>query len=272
MEVAPYYNPLFPKRDGYNIETLDVHDTDSLRKTAEGDPYIDDPGQIENVNHVGSAVDLVDVVDGPFDYIASSHNFEHLPNPIRFLQGVTSVLKPGGQLVMTLPDFPRTFDAFRSPTLISDWLEAFEQSRERPTDKQVFEFHSYACRPSRGNLARPLHAELMNDITEQWRNWHGTGYRDVHCSTFCPASFELLILEGQALGLINLTLETVTPANEIEFYVRLRNIPPQIGDVASRRQKSMHRVQQEVRQNWPIEDRIVDRLRQMKAGIKKRVA
>jgi hypothetical protein len=40
IEIAPYHNPLVPRRLGYNSLSLDVFDTAELRRRAEGDPNI----------------------------------------------------------------------------------------------------------------------------------------------------------------------------------------------------------------------------------------
>ena len=76
----------------------------------------------------------------------SSHNFEHSPNPIRFLQGCGKVLKPGGVLSMALPDKRACFDYFRPHTTLGQWLEAFFAERERPTPAQVFDQDSLHSR------------------------------------------------------------------------------------------------------------------------------
>ena len=53
---------------------------------------------IEEVDLVGSCTHIGKLVRargeaGKFDYIVSSRNFEHLPNPIRFLQGCAAARK-----------------------------------------------------------------------------------------------------------------------------------------------------------------------------------
>ena len=82
---------------------------------------------------------LVDVVaDGmalPFqagslDYIASSHLFEHLPNPILTLCNWYQLLKPGGIIYLVVPDRRFTFDRFRARTPLSHLLEDFAAFRQ----------------------------------------------------------------------------------------------------------------------------------------------
>jgi len=102
IEIAPRFNPLTPKREGYRCLTLDIFDSDTLRDRARRDPQISDDliPRIEPVDLVGNTADLADLVPsqclGTFDYVVSSHSFEHLPNPVAFLCACEKVLKPDG--------------------------------------------------------------------------------------------------------------------------------------------------------------------------------
>src|SRR5271156_5510936 len=100
IEIGPWFRPLAPKREGYNSLSFDVFDMEALRKKAEQDPATPNGSVslIEEVDILGSATDLEDAVAargtlGTFDYIISSHNFEHLSNPIKFLMGCQKALK-----------------------------------------------------------------------------------------------------------------------------------------------------------------------------------
>src|SRR5438876_856717 len=111
IEIAPYHDGLVPRRLGYQCLILDVFDTERLKQNAANDPYIDDDGRahIENVDLVGSASEIAALVEahgslGTHDYVVSSHNLEHLPDPISFLKGCEQVLRSGGILSMVVPD------------------------------------------------------------------------------------------------------------------------------------------------------------------------
>src|SRR3954469_3901878 len=110
IEIGPWFNPIAPKREGYQCLALDVFDSQTLRQRAAVDPNISHEAaeMIEEVDLVGSSTHVGELVRargeaGSFDYIVSSHNFEHLPNPIRFLQGCADAVKPGGVLSMAIP-------------------------------------------------------------------------------------------------------------------------------------------------------------------------
>lgn len=63
-----------------------------------------------------------------FDWIVSSHNFEHLPDPIRFLRDCEGLLKPGSFVGMIIPDKRQCFGRFRPTTNIADLVRAHHNS------------------------------------------------------------------------------------------------------------------------------------------------
>ena len=52
IEIGPWFAPLAPKREGYNCLSFDVFDTETLKKSAEDDPLLDNSGvsSIETVD------------------------------------------------------------------------------------------------------------------------------------------------------------------------------------------------------------------------------
>jgi SAM-dependent methyltransferase len=239
LEIAPWLAPIASKRDGYNIKTLDIFDRQTLLERAAADPTEKrGPERLEDVDYVGSATDIAKLVPetlhGQFDYIVSSHNFEHLPDPIRFLQGCERVLKAGGVLSMVVPDRRACFDCFRPFTEIADWIEAYEEERKQPTRYQAFSCASmFAVQRDRHgkeglvNLSVPINRlHCKGDLLEQWETLRAKTadqeYLDTHCTVMTPASLELLLVESRALGLIGLEVDEVTKTKGIEFLVRLR--------------------------------------------------
>ena len=60
VEVAPWFSPIAPKRQGYNCLVLDVFDTPTLVAKANAEPSIPDESvpDIESVDFVGNAIDI----------------------------------------------------------------------------------------------------------------------------------------------------------------------------------------------------------------------
>lgn len=245
IEIGPYFTPLTPKREGYNCLTMDVFDSAALRELAAKDLTFtaEQRSAIEDVDLVGSSTHIDEVVSryaelGSFDYIVSSHNFEHLPNPIRFLQGCAKVLKPGGIISLAMPDRRACYDYFRPVTRLSDWLEAWLEDRSQPTLAQVFDntwvrssydhhgvpFGSFfrGAPPNAVTAATSLEKDF-----EQWvklRKAARRDYQDVHCSVFTPSSFELLIRDAAYLGLISFEIVEISESPGVDFFAHLRAV------------------------------------------------
>jgi SAM-dependent methyltransferase len=245
LEIGPYHSPIAPKALGYRTTTLDLVDADALRSRAMADPSIDDLGvdAIEEVDLVGSACDLADLVtkrfgpDKRFDWILASHTIEHMPDPIRFLEECAKMLAPGGVLRMAVPDKRGCFDHFRPASDIAEWVQAYRERRTRPTVYQVFREECYRTEVTArdgGPIAWRLgeiparDARIAERSLDLYRAWFGPGgtepatYIDTHCWAFTPESFELLVRDTIAFGLVPMGVARISRTHGHEFFVDLR--------------------------------------------------
>ncbi len=251
LEIAPFHSPLAPKRDGWNCLSLDIYDEVRLRAMAAAseDPVVrDNLANIEKVDIVAPAGELRDAVArlgrlGQFDYICSSHNFEHLPNPIRFLRDCGEVLKPGGYLSMAIPDKRKTFDYARPLTGLKDFLESWLTDRKQPSAFQLFETESALMRVD--GEVRELTGDPVAAYEKLLARMNGCDYVDAHVSVFTRESFMLLLAELLILQLIPLR-PVLAQAEGIEFFVHLRNDGyAQIASLRPRLLKARSRMLQE---------------------------
>jgi SAM-dependent methyltransferase len=269
LEIGPWFAPLAPKREGYNCLSLDVFDTETLRKKAEQDPNIPQSSipLIEEVDIIGSATDLEDAIAardaaGTFDYIISSHNFEHLPNPIRFLRGCERALKPGGYLSMAVPDKRACFDYFRPISTLGALIEAYLEERDRPTliqlfdhitlhsryrfDEQEAESFSIELDPRKIVLVKTLR-DAYHSLLNAFKSSNDS-YHDAHCWVFTPSSFHATVLDLGFLGLSHFSVEEISESHGNEFYVHLRNLGPATlreSEFFDARQKLLHEAMDE---------------------------
>lgn len=230
LEIGPYFNPIAPRRDGYRVTTIDVFDADELRTRAAADPNLGPTRvpAIEDVDLVGSACDLADLTVAKYgagrkyDWILSSHNFEHLPDPIRFLRQCAAVLGGQGTLRMAVPDKRFCFDHFRPISDVSEWLEAFHGRRTKPTIYQAFREEAHRSTLGEDGRWTPVWKTL-----DFYRAWFGPdghvpeGYIDTHCWAFTPESFELLLHDVRAFGLVPLRIARISEPQGLEFFVDL---------------------------------------------------
>lgn len=67
---------------------------------------------------IRDAVDLTGIPNHSYDFVLSSHCLEHVANPLRALREWRRVTRPGGHLVLLMPDPVRSFDHRRPVTSI----------------------------------------------------------------------------------------------------------------------------------------------------------
>lgn len=113
---------------GLDIINVDIYQTD-LDETS--------PFHIEQLRLCGS-VASVDVVapgdklpfsSGSYDFVVSSHAFEHFPDPISALLEWDRVIKVGGVIFMIVPHKDRTFEKDRERTTLEHVIEDFLEKR-----------------------------------------------------------------------------------------------------------------------------------------------
>ncbi|QTD45762.1 class I SAM-dependent methyltransferase [Ottowia testudinis] len=235
IEIAPYHNPLAPKAKGYNCLTLDVFDFDRLKENAKNDPNVKDKiDLIEPVDIVTSATELDIAIErrgelGTFDYIISSHNFEHLPNPIRFLLACGRTLKPGGILSMAIPNKRFTFDYARSLSRFIDVFRAFHENHIKPDLWTLFDFNASFAENVPTTPQHPGTPKYANQVTDAFSDLKKRlasdapqDYMDAHVWVFTPESFTSIMLDCMILGLIPLSLVQIEEAG-FEFYAHFKN-------------------------------------------------
>jgi SAM-dependent methyltransferase len=94
----------------------------SLRDGAE---FRFDPRRPPGTQWLREAVELNGIADEAYDFVLSSHCLEHVANPLRALREWHRITRPGGHLLLVLPDPDRTFDHRRPRTTLAHLRDDF---------------------------------------------------------------------------------------------------------------------------------------------------
>ena len=99
------------------------------------------------------------LADASRDAVVASHVIEHVANPVAALVEFHRVLRPGGRLVLIVPDREHTFDWVREPTPFAHVREEYRAGTIEVSAEHITEF----CRSI--YMQRPVHPP-------QVRAWH----------------------------------------------------------------------------------------------------
>jgi SAM-dependent methyltransferase len=232
LEVGPLTSPILSK-DEANVFYADHMSQQGLR-----DKYKDAPLNVNDIVPVDYVVadNLENAVGGKkFDYVIACHVIEHIPDTVRWLQDIASVLKPNGVLALAIPDKRYTFDIERQPSTPGDIVGAYLEQYTRPPSSAVYDFavegrvikaEAVWEEPLRDWSKRPRIYSLDGAYAMCMKNMSPGEYVDCHCHVFTPSSFIKILRELIKLNLFDFAVESFHDTNDqnIEFYVSLRKI------------------------------------------------
>lgn len=234
LEIGPSHAPLFPKREGFNVETLDYTDAEGLR-TKYKDAGVD-LNAIEEIDYVSDGALIHEVIPHRhrYDFIFSSHVIEHTTDFVGYLKSCELLLKPGGVAAFAVPDKRYTFDVLRAPTTTGQVLQAHRQGQTRHAPGTVFDFFADIGRLRNADtwtrqdegfvefISDLNTANIMFDVAAA----PDAAYHDVHGWVFTPASFRLILQDLKTLGVTTLAETGLYEVGALEFYVTLQEGAP----------------------------------------------
>ena len=103
---------------------------------------------------VADGSDLASIPDSTYDFVLSSHNLEHFANPVKAIKEWQRVTRPGGTLVLAVPNYRYTFDHRRNPTTVEHML--LDYQRDTPESDlshldEIFNTHDLSRDPMAGS-------------------------------------------------------------------------------------------------------------------------
>jgi SAM-dependent methyltransferase len=113
IEIGALHSP-FPVPRNATVHYVDHLSTDQLR--TEYPELAKQP--LVDVELVGDGETLATIADASQDFVIASHFLEHCEDPIGTLKAHLRVLRPGGTLLLALPDRRQGIDRNRQPSRI----------------------------------------------------------------------------------------------------------------------------------------------------------
>lgn len=209
IELGASYAPILPKAEGYRVLVIDHADQEQLRTKYR--PHGVDVSRIEPVDAIDDGSEFGELSDDGegFDYILASHVFEHLPDPIHFLQRCERALKETGKLILLVPDRRFCFDYLRPVSTAGHMLRAFLAGQQRHDAGALYDH--YALNAKRNGVQVWAEAE---GGTFAFAGTPAEGYAlavqdpgdyvDCHAWVFTPSSFRLILSDLRSLGLVTM--------------------------------------------------------------------
>jgi len=227
VELGPGHNPLPLPYTGTEVQYVDRWEPDeNSRLCAElgPDAQFPKPDVIANLD----TDRLSAVPTDSQDYVVASHLLEHLAEPLGILADISRVLRPGGTLLLLLPDRRRTFDLGREPTPLAHLVAEHAAGVSEVSDEHLLEWIA--------------HVSDRTDWTPEQRtsdfDLHRRRSIHVHCWTqeeFDQVLVHTIASMGAPWELVELLRVEDVPAS-IEFGYVLRKAPQALPpDVAADR-------------------------------------
>jgi len=219
LEISPLCNPILSPEHP-NTRFLDICSTEELKKKYEGDTNVD-KDKIVTVHYVDKGGPYSDIVGHErFQLIIASHVIEHIPNVIKWLNGIALILKDDG--------------VERRLTNLADLVGAYIENRKMPTPERVYDFfmftrpelnspvvHHDGQQATKHILTKEIHKRAYENAQDSL-----TKYVDMHCSVWTPETFIEQMNFLTEMNLLNLELieeETLyTQKNTNEFFVTFK--------------------------------------------------
>lgn len=232
VEIGPLASPIVRRSEG-QVLYADHATTEILRQKYAGHGW--DTDAIVDVDLNLSGRSLSEALGGRrVDYVIASHVIEHVPNLVGWLRDLHCSLAREGVVSLIVPDKRYCFDAKRPESTTGELIQAHLESRTNPTVRQVFDFWALYCAvdsqavwSGASNPSElPFSGTKQNAMEKCQELLSSSGYADVHCWVFTPASMLECLADLAELSMMPFALDQFFPteAGDLEFFVTLRRV------------------------------------------------
>jgi SAM-dependent methyltransferase len=216
LEVGAFANPTVLPSEA-QLKILDFYSTDELLEQAKRMGV--NPERVLPVDYVCRNDDYLAVVPGRFDLIIANHVFEHVDNPVAWLQMVRRLSRDNALLLLVIPDKKYSFDKFRPDTALSHILYDYFVPDRNLKEVHLLEtalYYDLTYIGQKNELSYKLDpARLRHSL--------GESHPGIHTHVFQAETFESRIMKPLLfIGLIDMRLLEVEMCRQFgEFAVVL---------------------------------------------------
>jgi SAM-dependent methyltransferase len=167
-----WYRPLPIYKHVASLDNCDISQTTAWATHLDRYTFNSRKAPGKNIFCDGSNLSLVH--DDSYDFILSSHNLEHFANPVKALKEWQRITRPGGGLVLVLPNYAKTFDYRREPTAVTHMLEDFDRgTREDDLTHlpEILQTHDLSIDPLAGS-PEEFRQRSLNNFTNRCLHHH----------------------------------------------------------------------------------------------------
>lgn len=236
LEIGPHVDPMFRKSRGDRVRYLETRSTGDLRQAMRAAGR--DPAIVEDIDYVlDRGQTLAENVGGTkFDWVASSHVLEHIPDFVGHLHDVASVLKPGGVYAAIVPDRNFCFDCLKPQASLGEVLQAHLERRQVPSVASNIDELRYGVRPEGIKIGGWTADQAGGRLVPKFPGWQArvraileTGGQEArpdlwagHSWRFDPVGFTQILADLARLDLLPLHLAELKPTYNMDFIAILK--------------------------------------------------
>lgn len=206
LEIGAVDEPTFTKHEA-NIYFVDAHKNERCADAIVAVDYIIHSNEYEKYIH------------DRFDVIIADNVFEHISNPIRWLQTLNALLEDNGYVFLRIPEYNVIFDKFRAPTtfahILTDYIRNVpDLDPEHSVEVGIYYDMNYVREENK------LHEKI--NFKRSLNDYNNPHY-GVHCHTFSCRSFVNKIMKPiLMLGVVDFKFLECSESGTGEFIIALQ--------------------------------------------------